>query len=148
MNLTQFLIVFFASVIATVGCAAACKFNVDSEPQFDENGKPIPQSDHPLLWVFDSFNPLGLGIFFSVLANYFLSWEDLIADRPSTFEFIIEAVVFDVIEILMFVVVFYIAYGIMSAAKVSGNDEKARRNIAGWVTVVLSFILIFIAANQ
>lgn len=144
----ELAIAFFASIIATVGCAAACKFNVDSEPKLDENGKPIPRSDNPVLMVFDNFNPLGLGIFFSVLASYILSWEDLTADRPSTFEFIIEAVVFDVIEILMFVVVFYIAYGIMSAAKVNGNDEKARRNSAGWVTVVLSFILIFITANQ
>lgn len=150
MNLTQSLIVALASFVATLCCAVACKFDIEKEPQRDENGKPIPtdKSDHPIFRVFDEFNPLGVGIFFSVLASYGLSSEDLIADRPSTFEFIIEAIVFDVIEILMFVVVFYIAYGIMSAAKVNGNDEKARRNSAGWVTVVLSFILIFITANQ
>ena len=150
MNLTQSLIMLLASGIATMCCAVACKLDIEKEPQRDENGKPIPtdKSDHPLLRVFDEFNPLGVGIFFSVFGSFCLSSEELTADRPSTFEFIIEAVVFDVIEILMFVVMFYIAYGIMSAAKVSGNDEKARRNIAGWVTVVLSFILIFIAANQ
>lgn len=144
----ELAIAFFASIIATAGCAAACKFNVDSEPELDENGKPIPKSDNPILMPFEIFNPLGLGIFISVLASYILSWEDLTAGKPSIFEFIIEAVVFDVIEIITFVIVFYIAYGIMSAAKVSGNDEKARRNSAGWVTVVLSFILIFIAAGQ
>lgn len=144
----ELVIAFFASTIATLVCAAACKFNVDSEPEFDENGKPIPRSDNPILAVFDSFNPLGLGIFFSVLASYFLSWNDLTADRPSTGEFILAAVIFAVIEIIGFVVIFYIAYGIMSAAKVNGTDEKARRNSAGWVTVVLSFVLIFMAAGQ
>ena len=144
----ELVIAFFASTIATLVCAAACKFNVDSEPEFDENGKPIPRSDNPILAVFDNFNPLGLGIFFSVLASYFLSWNDLTAGRPSTFEFILAAVIFAVIEIIGFVVIFYIAYGIMSAAKVNGTDEKARRNSAGWVTVVLSFVLIFITAGQ
>jgi len=144
----ELAIAFMASIIATAGCAAVCKFNVDSEPELDENGKPIPKSDNPILMPFECFNPLGLGIFISVLASYILSWEDLTADRPSIFEFIIEAVVFDVIEIIVFAIVFYIIYGIMSAAKANGNDEKARRNSAGWVTVVLNFILIFIAAGQ
>ena len=144
----ELAIAFFASIIATMVCAAACKFNVDSEPEFDENGKPITKSDNPILMPFEIFNPLGLGIFISVLASYILSWEDLTAGKPSIFEFIIEAVVFDVIEIITFAIIFYIAYGIMSAAKANGNDEKARRNSAGWVTVVLNILLTLVALKQ
>lgn len=142
------LIVLLASAFATLGCATACKFNVESEQKFDENGKPVPRSDNPLIGAFQAFNSLGVGILVSILASYGLSWDNLTADRPSTMEFIMGAAIFAVIEVIAFVIIFYIAYGIMSAAKVSGNDEKARRNSAGWVTVVLSFILTFIAAGQ
>ena len=148
MELTQSLIMLVASVAATMGCAAACKINVESEPRLDENGKPIPTSDHPVIRIFQEFNSLGVGILVSIIASYGLSWNDLTAERPSTFEFLISAVVFGVIEFIGFVIIFYIVYAIMSAAKVSGTDEKVRRNSAGWVTVVLSFILIFIAAGQ
>lgn len=148
MELTQSLIMLVASFAATLVCATACKFDVESEPKFDENGKPVEKSAHPVIAAFQEFNSLGVGIFISIIASYCLSWNDLTADRPSTFEFILAAVIFAVIEIIGFVVIFYIAYGIMSAAKVNGTDEKARRNSAGWVTVVLSFVLIFMAAGQ
>lgn len=148
MELTQSLIMLVASFAATIGCAVACKFDVESKPEFDENGKPVPKSAHPVIALFQEFNALGVGIFISIIASYCLSWNDLTAGRPSVFEFIFSAVVFDVIEIIVFAIVFYIIYGIMSAAKANGNDEKARRTSAGWVTVVLNFILIFIAAGQ
>ena len=129
-------VMFLVSMFA---CTMACKIDTGWNSSNDEDA----QNKEVKNWT-----PLGIGVAATIISSYLISLGDLTYDRQPLSEFITNTVIFSILEIIGFVIFFYIIYGIMSAAKANGNDEKARRTSAGWVTVVLNLVLTFIAIGQ
>ncbi|MBD3880082.1 MAG: hypothetical protein SR1Q5_10495 [Quinella sp. 1Q5] len=129
-------VMFLVSMFA---CTMTCKIDTGWNFSNDEDS----QNKEVKNWT-----PLGIGVAATIISSYLISLSDLTYDGQPVSEFIMNTVIFGVLEIISFAIIFYIAYGIMSAAKVSGNDEKARRNSAGWVTVVLNILLTLVALKQ
>ena len=147
----KLMVILAISFLATLACAATCKLEIAKKPQLDENGQPVPDENKSAFEIIDavkSLTPLGLGIFVSNLVDYFFVLSEIIHDAHDTADFVINTAVFGVGEVIGFIIFFYIVYGIMSLFKVYGNNAKTRRHTAGWLTVVLSFMCIFLLAEQ
>lgn len=144
---------FFVSgitlMLSMLACSKACKINIEKEFLHNEEGKAIDEQGKPIenLGVLDRFNALGLGVGATIIASFLVSAKDLYQDVYSTTDFIMATIIFGIIEVIFFVIGFYIVYGIMSAAKANDNDENARRNTAGWITIGLNLLLTFLSVG-
>ena len=142
----------FTIMASIIACAIACKIDIDKEWKLDEQGNKINEQGKPIkeedIGLLGRFNSLGFGLGATVISSYLISFKDLMRDVYSNGDFIFSAIVFGIIEVIFFVICFYIVYGIMSAAKANGNDEKARRTTAAWVTIGLNLLLTFMAAGM
>ena len=138
-------IAFFFSIEKT------CKIEMRKKPDLDENSNVIKKNDNNggLIEFLKNMTPLGLGVsascvidfMYSVSAGAFGSKYDPTADV------VVNMIIFTILEIISFIILFYLVYGILSIFKSHGGNEKARRNVAGWTTVIVSFILIFFASQ-
>lgn len=93
--------------------------------------------------------PLGLGISASCIADYIYSAVSGAFGRIKNPEVdtLMNTVIFVALEIITFTILFYIVYGVLSIFKSHVDNEKARRKVAGWTTVIVSFALIFFASQ-
>lgn len=150
MNISQGVQLFTCGVsfiLALFACAKACKVNINKEFPRDEQGSPLDENGKPIegeIGILDSLNPLGFGIGATIIAS-FLTSKDMYEDVYSTTDFIMTTILFGVMEVIFFVICFYIVYGIMSAAN---SNPETRRNTAGWVTIALNLLLTYFAVQQ
>lgn len=146
LTLVVALITLMLSMFA---CSKACKIKIEKEFMHDEQGRPLDEQGKPIenLGTLDSFNALGLGVGATIIASFLVSAKDLYQDVYSDTDFIMATIVFGISEVIFFVIGFYIVYGIMSAAKANGDDENARRNTAGWITIGLNLLLTFLSVG-
>ncbi len=133
----EILMGLVAIAYGMVLCGAACKFDTIKDIPPDAEGKQERS-------ILKSITPLGFGVGGSFIVDYFLALNEITYKGQPTVDCIINTVIFVIAEVIGFIVFFYIVYGIMSVVKAYDNDERARRNTAAWITVVLSFICIAI----
>ena len=99
--------------------------------------------------ILEDLTPIGLGVSVSYIAEFFYSvnagafgndFENL--SRTSTSDIVMDMVIFAIAQIIGFVIFFYIVYGILSAAKSHNGDERARRNAAARMIVIIDLVAI------
>ena len=97
----------------------------------------------------EDLTPIGLGVSVSYIAEFFYSvnagafgndFENL--SRTSTSDIVMDMVIFAIAQIIGFVIFFYIVYGILSAAKSHNGDERARKNAAARMIVIIDLVAI------
>lgn len=122
-----------------------CKIEIFKKLLLDEDDN----NDRGVIGFIKSMTLLGLGVSASCIANYIYSAANGTfgsAKIPDA-DTIMSTVIFAISEIISFIILFYIVYGVLSIFKSHGNNEKTRRNVAGWTTVIVSFALIFFASQ-
>ena len=141
-------VMLFTVFMAMLVCSKACKIEIFKEPPRDENGNIINEEDNSFIGILKSLNPLGWGVCLTIIADYFLSLELITYKGQPTVDLIVNSIAFGIGEIIGVVIFFYIVYGVMSLANANSSDVTARRNTAGWVTIILNVLLTFVAVNQ
>ena len=125
-----------------------CKVDMFKLPKPGGNADAEKKKEDSGFWDFiEKMTPLGLGIGALLVVDFFRAAQDesFVYTGNELVDFCLYIGFFTVSEIISFLIVFYIAYGILALGKSHGDDIQARRNCAGWVTVILCFILIFLA---
>lgn len=122
-----------------------CKIEIFKKLLLDEDN----DNDRGIIDYFKGMTPLGLGISASCIADYIYSAVSGALGRIKNPEVdtLMNTVIFVALEIITFIILFYLVYGVLSIFKSHGDNEKARRNVAGWTTVIVSFALIFFASQ-
>lgn len=144
----KLFIMLFMVLMAMFVCSKACKIDVIKEPPRDENGNIIHKEDNGIIDILKSLTPLGRGVCLIIAANYFLSLNLITYNGQPTGDFVVNLIAFSIGEIIGFIIMFYIIYGIMSLVNANGSDVTSRRNTAGWINVGLSILFTFVAVNQ
>lgn len=143
LNLFVLTLSFIAYILSI---EKTCKIAISKGAESDKDNNTSKKEDHEGN-ILESMTPLGLGVSASGVASFIYSASDDAFGSNDTLEtdFIMSIIIFTLLEILGFIISFYITYGILSIFKSHSGNEQARRNTAGWITVVISFILLFIA---
>ena len=128
-----------------------CKIEMMKKPELDENGNVIKKNDNNggFIETLKNMTPLGLGVSASCVIDfmYSVSAGAFGSKYDPTAEVVVNMIVFTILEIISFIILFYLVYGILLIFKSHGGNEKARRDVAGWTTVIVSFALIFFASQ-
>ncbi len=146
MEYIYLLVIFLLFAAFILSVENACKIEIFKKRSSDEGDK---NDSVGVISFIKSLTPLGLGVSASCLASYIYSAVNGAfgtAKVPDA-DAMISTIIFAVSEIVSFIILFYIVYGVLSMFKSHGGDEKARRKVAGWTTVIVSFAVIFLASQ-
>ena len=122
-----------------------CKIEIFKKLLLDEDD----DHDRGIIDYFKGMTPLGLGVSASCIADYIYVAVSGAFGRIKNPEVdtLMNTVIFVTLEIISFMILFYLVYGVLSIFKSHGGNEKTRRKVAGWTTVIVSFALIFLASQ-
>ena len=134
-----------------VSIETLCKIEITKPPEPAETEDAENKNkDGGIVSFFKSLTPLGFGVSASIFAEfmYVFSNGGIIEPKISLSLFVRDAVIFTLVQIIGFTIFFYIVYGVLSLVNSHNGDETARRNVAGWATVIIDLVLIFAAVQS
>lgn len=124
-----------------------CKIEITKPPKPAETEDTENKNkDGGIVSFFKSLTPLGFGVSASMPAGFMYMFGNgrIINPEISLSLFVRDAVIFTLVQIIGFTIFFYIVYGVLSLVNSHNGNETARRNIAGWSSVIVNFLCIFI----
>lgn len=130
-----------------VSIETLCKIEIIKPPEPAETEDSAKKNkDGDSRGFLNSLTSLGLGIGAMLLTEfgYMLKNGGIIEPKISLSYFVSDAVIFTLVQIIGFTIFFYIVYGVLSLVNSHNGNEKIRRNAAGWTTVIVNFLCIFI----
>lgn len=127
-----------------------CRFEIFKPPEPAETEDSAKKDkDGGFIGFLKSLTPLGLGLSASIFAEfmYVFSNGGIIEPQISLSYFVWDMLIFTLVQIIGFTIFFYIVYGVLSLVDSHNGNEQARRNAAGWTTVIVDLVLIFAAVQ-
>ena len=141
------LLVALSLFVFSVG--EICKIKMQKDPELDSQGNVVKKDGGGIFGFIENFTPLGWGVGASFIAEFVYTahvggFESIGHSKDFSADLLMESAIFTLVQIIGFVIFFYIVYGILSAVN-SQNDEQSRRDIAAWISVVADLVLVFLA---
>lgn len=149
MQALGLLVLGLAFIAFIFSVEKTCKIEMFKKLELDKNGNTLKKEgdEGGFIDFLKSMTPLGLGVSASCLADYIYSASIGAFGDTKDFsaDIIVSTIIFTALEIITFIILFYLIYGVLSLFKSHGGNEQIRRNTAGWATVIITFVLIFFA---
>ena len=153
--------IMISTFICYIAATIACKMDTEQSYRVNEQGNLVDKEGNFIEKAPDKseigalvkkIKPLGKGLFVSFGIDSIFGTSDLLKEMGKSakyfifddyVEFTISMVIVNAVNIISFIILFYIIYGIMSALKSNNGNEEIRRNFAGWISIAISILLCF-----
>lgn len=133
------LVILLAYMLFILAVKEACKV-----PLIDENSE-VDENDGNIFNFFKKLTTLGWGVTVSFISEFVYALNaGGIANThggKADMDYALDLAIFAVFQIICFVIIFYIVYGIMSLVKSHGGNTTERRISAAWANVLINFVL-------